>query len=232
MLRRTGHRVSRTRICAPTTLHLLAPPRDTTTAQRPVSTSQRRSFFSLNDLSKIAREVSPSGTADKPTIYRDSRVLRYAPRELYTIVSDVDSYSEFLPFCTSSRITGPASSTGEEPRSTDVAMHSTRRVLAELGVGFKSFKESYTSIVEMREDEWVRATALPHPLFKHLSTHWTFIPLEGSSDSPSTKIAFELEYAFTSPLYAAVAAGIFRELSSRMMQSFEDRAAQIYGERT
>lgn len=74
-----------------------------------------------------------------------------------------------------------------------------------------------------------QATALPHPLFQHLSTRWKFAP--ETSKSPSTRIDFELRYAFTSPLYTAVAGGVFKDLSVRMMESFEARAQTLYGRR-
>lgn len=64
-------------------------------------------------------------------------------------MSDVDSYSEFLPFCTESKVTGSA------PKEEEPNAGATKRVHAELGVGFKSFRERYTSLVEMKEGEWV-----------------------------------------------------------------------------
>lgn len=52
-----------------------------------------------------------------------------------------------------------------------------------------------------------------------------------SSFQSSTRIDFSLDYAFTSPIYNAVAGGIFAELSKKMMQSFEERAVELYGKR-
>lgn len=94
-------------------------------------------------------------------------------------------------------------------------------------MGFKSFRESYTSLVEMQEGRWVSAKALPHPLFKTLETRWEFVPVSEGE----TRIDFHLEYAFASPLYGAMAGGIFQELSGRMMVAFEQRAKEVYGER-
>lgn len=76
---------------------------------------------------------------------------------MYSIVSDVNSYSEFLPFCTGSKVIGPAP---EKEHNTPPAANAVpdERLLAELGVGFKNLREQYTSLVEMRQGEWVKVS--------------------------------------------------------------------------
>lgn len=77
---------------------------------------------------------------------------RYTPEELYAIVSNVDKYAEFVPFCAASRVLGPANqrdTQGQDATPTSV-------VEAELVVGFSAVRESYTSEVSMRKDEWVK----------------------------------------------------------------------------
>lgn len=76
---------------------------------------------------------------------------------MYSIVSDVNSYSEFLPFCTGSKVIGPAP---EQEHNTLPAANAVpdERLLAELGVGFKNLREQYTSLVEMRQGEWVKVS--------------------------------------------------------------------------
>lgn len=51
----------------------------------------------------------------------------------------------------------------------------TRRVHAELGVGFRSFKESYKSLVEMKQNEWVKVG------FPYAMTHRNQLPRLTSS---------------------------------------------------
>ncbi|PWN22978.1 hypothetical protein BCV69DRAFT_103874 [Microstroma glucosiphilum] len=215
-------------------------PRLTPPANEPRNHQQARTFFSLKDIAKLAGEVQGqganagsrpgSGQAAGVTEYKDSKVLRYSSSELYKIVSDVNSYSSFLPFCAGSTIKGPAPPLEGDALATSdkVTSRPDHRVLADLTVGFKSFKETYTSVVEMKENEWVAATALPHPLFQHLSTRWTFHPLP---DGSSTRIDFSLDYAFSSPIYSALAGGIFKELSTKMMNAFEERAVEVYGQK-
>ena len=66
---------------------------------------------------------------------------RYTQKELYEVVSNVESYPRFIPYCSGSRIL--------ERQSHEDGKHFMK---AELTVGFKPFNVSYTSHV----------TCIPH----------------------------------------------------------------------
>lgn len=133
----------------------------------------RRTFFDLRKLAQaqtgsaggstgrqVERFPAPEGYSWPPptsapssaNAYHDHQTLPYTPRQLYNLVADVDSYEEFLPFCTTSRVIGDA------PSGSGEATAGTRRVHAELGVGFKGLQEKYTSLVEMKDGQWVRVS--------------------------------------------------------------------------
>lgn len=78
--------------------------------------------------------------------------IRYSPSHLYSIVSDVDSYSKFLPYCLESVVLGPNSAESQ-------SQGEVKSVQAKLTVGFGAFKESYVSKVEMKETEWVKVSS-------------------------------------------------------------------------
>lgn len=85
----------------------------------------RRSASWLANLSGIAR-VAGSTLPEGPTVpspskpnassklppgtrvYTQTKVLPFSQSQLFTVVADVDRYHEFLPFCTMSRVIGPA----------------------------------------------------------------------------------------------------------------------------
>ncbi|ORY34844.1 dehydrase and lipid transport-domain-containing protein [Naematelia encephala] len=76
---------------------------------------QRRRFFSLPDISKLA---SLAMQKEGSTIEGDSdaqrfharKILPYSQAQLYEIVSDIPSYASFIPFCQSSSVLSPKSS--------------------------------------------------------------------------------------------------------------------------
>ena len=134
-------------------------------AQRPVThVGQVRTFLNLGNILPTSREPS------SPKKVREQVVLPYTPKELYSIVSDVDSYHHFLPYCLGSRVIGPSDS----PRAKENRQNASSIVDAELTIGFSAFRESYVSEVSMRPNEWVLAHAKPSPLFQAVSyTHLT-----------------------------------------------------------
>ena len=82
-----------------------------------------------------------------------SRILKRAPvshsyrqRQLYDVVTDIDAYHLFVPFCTSSRTLARRQRQG----TTAIEME------AELTVGFFAFSEAYVSKVTCRPYESVK----------------------------------------------------------------------------
>lgn len=189
-------------------------------AQRPVThVGQVRTFLNLGNILPTSREPS------SPKKVREQIVLPYTPKELYSIVSDVDSYHHFLPYCLGSRVIGPSDS----PRAKENRQNASSIVDAELTIGFSAFRESYVSEVSMRPNEWVLAHAKPSPLFQELHTAWHFRPLPAGASIPRTEVTFTLAFAFSSPFYAAVAGQVFEKLSSSMLEAFQQRARSVYG---
>lgn len=61
---------------------------------------------------------------------------RYTQQQIFAIVSDVESYKEFIPWCVGSRLLGEDESSGLSGCK-----------LAELTIGFQNIHLSYTSRV-------------------------------------------------------------------------------------
>jgi coenzyme Q-binding protein COQ10 len=74
------------------------------------------------------------------------RPCRYTQEQLYNIVADVPSYSQFIPFCASSSVI--TSSTSATPAQRLPTRQEPFDVEAELQVGFGNFSEKYTSRVQ------------------------------------------------------------------------------------
>ncbi|WFD18031.1 hypothetical protein MCAP1_000243 [Malassezia caprae] len=158
--------------------------------------------------------------------FKEKVVLPYTSEQLYAIVADVDSYKDFLPYCLDSRVLGPSG-----PRAKQNDPEATRFVDAELVIGFSALRESYISEVSMRPHEWVKAKAKPSPLFKGLDTAWHFrsLPQAPHMRTPQTEVTFTLAFAFSSPMYAAIAGQVFQKLSSSMIDAFQSRSEAVYG---
>lgn len=177
----------------------------------------RRPFFTL-----------PSGSTQTLTAVR---TLPYNQNDLYELVADVDSYSQFVPYCTKSRVTqwsGPDGGGRKWP------------TLADLHVGWGGVNEEFTSqlrcvpgvSVEAVSGNPAATSTSPDAssVFKSLVTRWSLRALS-ATPSPSTEVNLSIQYQFTNPLYAAVSAAISDKIAGLMIEAFETRARHQLGHR-
>jgi coenzyme Q-binding protein COQ10 len=140
--------------------------------------------------------------------HAEKKVLPYTPEQMFRLVADVERYPEFLPWCLAARVRrreGPV-------------------MWADLIIGFKLLRERFTSRVELDEPASrinVRYTEGP---FKHLDNHWLFEPHPNGC-----RIDFFVDFEFRSRMLQQVMGLFFNEAVRLMVNSFENRAKQLYG---
>ena len=139
--------------------------------------------------------------------HAEQRVLPYTPEQLFALVADIERYPEFLPWCIGARIRE------REPRL----------VVADLIIGFKMFRERFTSRVVLDPPGRIDVTYAEGP-FRYLDNHWLFekVP-EGC------RINFFVDFEFKSRLMQRVIEVLFGEAVRRMVGAFEKRARDLYG---
>jgi coenzyme Q-binding protein COQ10 len=140
--------------------------------------------------------------------HSEQRNLPYAPEQLFDLVADVRRYGEFLPWVAAVR----------------VRSDSPELMVADVVVGFKSLKETFTSRVTKRRPAEIRVDYLEGPL-KYLHNDWQFRP-DGKG---GTDIEFCVDFAFKSRLFEAIAGQMFDRALRKMIGAFETRAHQLYG---
>jgi coenzyme Q-binding protein COQ10 len=141
--------------------------------------------------------------------HSEKRHLPYAPEQLFDLVADVKSYQEFLPWVAAVRI-----------RS-----ESETLVIADLVVGFKSLKETFTSRVTKQRPRKIKVEYVEGPL-KFLENDWDFEP-DGRG---GTNLSFCVDFAFKSRLFETLAGQMFDRALRRMIVAFEARAHQLYSD--
>ena len=140
--------------------------------------------------------------------HAEMRVLPYTQAQLFGLVSDVERYPEFLPWCVAARI---------KRRDGDV-------VFAELVIGFKMVRERFTSKVTLSAPDRIDVTYTDGP-FHHLNNHWIFRPTADGG----TEIDFFVDFEFRSKLLQTLIGALFNEAVRLMVSAFEKRARQLYG---
>jgi coenzyme Q-binding protein COQ10 len=134
--------------------------------------------------------------------------MPYTPEQMFDLVADVQRYQEFLPWVAATR----------------VRSDSETLMIADLVVGFKSLKETFTSRVTKQRPASVTVDYIEGPL-KYLNNVWQFEP-DGKG---GTRIDFCVDFAFRSRIFEALAGQMFDRALRRMIGAFEERAHQLYG---
>lgn len=126
---------------------------------------------------------------------------------MFDLVADVSRYPEFLPWVAAVRI-----------RSSEPQL-----LVADMSVGFKALKETFTSRVELHRPTLIHVDYVSGPL-RRLQNEWRFTPV-----GDSTELEFLLDFEFRSRIFETLAGAMFGEAFRRMVDSFEKRAAVLYG---
>lgn len=141
--------------------------------------------------------------------HQETRGLPYSPEQMFDLVADVGSYADFLPWVTAVRI-----------RS-----NSDTQMVADVIVGFKGLRESFTSKVEKQRPGQLRVDYLDGPL-KHLNNDWKFRP-DGKG---GCLVDFCVDFAFKNMVFEMLAGQVFDRALRKMINAFEERAARLYGD--
>lgn len=201
----------------------------TTTTTTSCSKFPRRAFFSL---------PTRSDNSNTHQTLTATRTLPYQSDALYELIADVDSYAQFVPYCSHSRVT----------RWTDPDTNGRKwPTLADLHVGWGGFNEEFTSRLRCVPGVSVEAVSGgsgagsgdASAVFKSLVTRWSLRSLSSSSltssttssqaSSPSTEVHLAIKYQFTNPLYAAVSAAVSDKVAGLMIEAFEKQAFKRLG---
>lgn len=170
----------------------------------------------------------------------ESRILPYTPATLYSIISDVDKYKSFIPYCQESRVTKWSQPDKEGKRWPEQA---------DLKVGWGGIEETYTSklfclpgkIVEAlggsaktslskeqlqhHTQAFIDAPATSNAMFKKMATKWEV----NDFGEGRTKVDLDIEFQFSNPLYGALSKAVAPKLAETMIEAFEKRAREVLG---
>ena len=142
-----------------------------------------------------------------PEVRRTALVM-YSAEQMYHLVNDVARYPEFLPGCV----------------ATTISEESDTHMLAEMTLKKGPVSQVFSTSNELIPGE-VIAMELSNGPFKHLKGAWRFQPLS----EEACKIAFELDFEFSSRLVSAAFSKLFSDLTLTQIDAFTKRAEVVYG---
>jgi ribosome-associated toxin RatA of RatAB toxin-antitoxin module len=150
---------------------------------------------------------------------KKSVLLWYSPREMYALVTSVEDYPSFLPWCERAEVL----------ERFEAGM-TARLTLAKGGV-----RHAFTTRNLHQVNAAVNIQLVDGP-FSQLDGTWRFLPLarpgaKADAEAQACRIEFELRYAFASTALEAVVSPVFDRIANTFVDSFVERAEQVHGPR-
>ncbi|MCB1690644.1 MAG: type II toxin-antitoxin system RatA family toxin [Halioglobus sp.] len=142
------------------------------------------------------------------TVINRSALLPYSARQLFDLVSDVESYPRFMEGCVGAHIL-----------RSDEGVLEARLDLARGGI-----KQSFSTRNRMHAAREITLELLDGP-FDNFTGRWDFHALGDSA----CKMSLYLEFKFNSSLLGAAASRLFDKVTNNLVDAVSRRATQLYG---
>ena len=140
-----------------------------------------------------------------------SVLIWYSAAEMYRLVTDVDRYAEFLPWCSAAR------AVEQYPDG----------MLAEITIALGGMRQSFRTRNVHQPDRQV-AIKLTEGPFTRLDGQWDFLPV-GEEGQRACRVQLQLHYGFDSSALSKMVSPIFDKIAASMVDAFVRRANQVYG---
>ncbi len=135
--------------------------------------------------------------------YQENKILPFSAEDLFKLVSDIEDYPNFLPWCKGARIKSCMDNI----------------IIAELLVRFGLFNSSYTSKVTLNPNKTITVLLEEGPL-NRLTTFWQFEECSGIG----TSVTIDVNFQFKTSIFQKAAELVFKETAQKMLRAFEERA--------
>lgn len=136
-------------------------------------------------------------------------LVPFSTRDMFDLVSDIESYPEFLPWCGGAEVLAKTAS----------------EVEAGIDIAFKGIRKRFVTRNRFIPGKLMTMQLLDGP-FKSLQGAWTFTSL----GDQGSKIELDLDFEFANALAAMTIGPVFNPIAGTLVESFVKRAQLCYGE--
>jgi ribosome-associated toxin RatA of RatAB toxin-antitoxin module len=138
-----------------------------------------------------------------------SALIALPPGRLFALITDIESYPEFLPWCTHAKV----QTRGE------------REMVATLGIRRGPLRGELTTRNELEPHRRILMHLVHGSLFKMLEGEWLLTPIRDEG----CQAELIMRFAFSNPLSAFLFEQIFAQTASSLVDAFVNRAYAIAG---
>ena len=140
-----------------------------------------------------------------------SVLIWYSPEEMFALVTGVDQYPQFLPWCDRAR----------------VLEHDGNSMLAEIGIALSGLRQSFVTRNTHEQGRRVQMRLVKGP-FSRLDGDWHFHSV-GDGSQRASRVELKLHYGFSNKVLAGLVGPVFDRIAATMVDAFIKRAQQVYG---
>ena len=144
---------------------------------------------------------------------KKSVLLWYSAPEMYALVTAVEAYPAFLPWCEKAEV---LDQTGDG-------------MTARLHLHYAGLRHAFTTRNRHTPEQAVVMSLVDGP-FSALDGTWRFVAI-GAAGAAACRVEFDLRYAFSSRALESVLSPVFDRIANTFVDSFVLRAEQVYGPR-
>jgi ribosome-associated toxin RatA of RatAB toxin-antitoxin module len=147
---------------------------------------------------------------------KKSVLLSYSAHEMYQLVTDVQAYPAFLPWC----------------EKAEVLEEDATGMTARLHLAYAGMRHTFTTRNTQVPDASVLVKLVDGP-FSMLEGSWLFKPLvlPGDAAAAACKVEFEMRYAFSRGPLEALVSPVFDRIANTFVDAFVKRAEKVHGAR-
>lgn len=153
---------------------------------------------------------SPSRDRCMKTVHK-SVLIWYSPEEMFALVTGVEQYPRFLPWCDHA----------------GVLERSEQGMTAEVGISLGGLRQTFVTRNLHEQGRRVQMQLVKGP-FSRLDGDWHFHPV-GDGSQRACKVELLLHYGFDNAALAALVGPVFDKIAGSMVDAFVKRAEQVYG---
>jgi ribosome-associated toxin RatA of RatAB toxin-antitoxin module len=143
-----------------------------------------------------------------------SVLIWYSAEEMFNLVTDVDKYAQFLPWCDYAK----------------VITLTPEGMQAEVGIAMGGVKQTFTTQNTHTVNDTARQIAMKllNGPFSSLEGSWTFTSV-GDVAQRACKTELDLQYGFDNAVLATLVGPVFDKIAASLVDAFVKRADQVYG---
>ena len=133
-------------------------------------------------------------------------LVQHSAQQMYGLVEDIESYPEFLPWCS----------------RTDIHRRDETVTVATIHIAYAGVHQEFTT-ENFKQPGSAMTIRLVKGLFKHLHGDWSFKPL----GPDACKVELRLSYQMSSGLLETLAGPVFNHIANTLVDAFVLRADAV-----